>query len=179
MIKELQDEIEQHSIDDQWIILRKIKSRERDKARAKVNRLFERKRPRVEKKCQLCNSTEKIEFHHIDYSKPYVVNILCKYCHSDYHRGIINIPKAIDLEKICEEPIMKIRGQRVAYRRQWLKDLWIEKGFKSSIEIANVCQITSSYIETLARTNLIPSERVAKRIGEVLNFDYKKLLQKI
>ena len=48
-VKELQDEIEKHSINDQWAILKKIKARERDKARAKVNRLFERKSPKVEK----------------------------------------------------------------------------------------------------------------------------------
>lgn len=164
-------------ISDQWSILRQIKRRERDKARAKVNRLFERKNPQVEKKCQVCGSKEKIEFHHIDYSKPYVVNILCKYCHSDYHRGIIKIPQAIDLEKTCIEPLNKRVGQKVIYQRQWLKDLWIEKGFKNSIEIAQICNISSCYIESLARTNVRPSERVAKRIGEVLDFDYKKLLE--
>lgn len=32
MLKELQEEIEKHSINDQWAILRKVKARERDKA---------------------------------------------------------------------------------------------------------------------------------------------------
>lgn len=176
MLKELEEEIEKHSIDDQRAILKKIKARERDKARAKVNRLFERKNPKVEKICQVCGCREKIEFHHIDYSKPYVVNILCKYCHSDFHRGIIKIPSAFDLEKLCSNPIVNKKGQKVFYQRQWLKDLWIEKGFKTSLEVANVCNISAPYIETLARTLIVPSERVAKRIGEVLNFDYKKLL---
>jgi len=103
MLKELQEEIEKHDFKDQWSILRQVKRRERDKARAKVNRLFERKNPKIEKICQVCGTKQKIEFHHIDYSKPYVVNILCKYCHTDYHRGIIKIPNAIDLEKLCEE----------------------------------------------------------------------------
>lgn len=178
MLKELEKEIEKHSIDDQWTILKKIKARERDKARAKVNRLFERKNPKVEKICQVCGSREKIEFHHIDYSKPYVVNILCKYCHSDFHRGITKIPNAINLEELCVNPVINKKGQKVFYQRQWLKDLWIEKGFETSREIANVCNISSSYIETLARTLIVPSERVAKRIGEVLNFDYNKLLCK-
>lgn len=178
MLKELQEEIEKHTINDQWIILKKIKSRERDKARAKVNRLFERKNPQVEKICQICGSKEKIEFHHNDYTKPYIVNILCKYCHSDYHRRIIEIPEPINLEDICEKPVVIKNGQRVQYKRQWLKNLWIEKGFKNSLEIANACNISSAYIETLARTDIIPSERVAKRIGEVLNFDYQKLLEK-
>lgn len=176
MLKELQEEIEKHSITDQWAILRKIKSRERDKARAKVNRLFERKNPKIEKICQVCGSKEKIEFHHKDYSKPYIVNILCRYCHSDYHRGIIQIPKTINLEEVCEKPILTKQGQKVPYKRQWLKDLWIERGYEKSREIADVCNISSTYIETLARTNIVPSERVAKKIGEVLNFDYKKLL---
>ena len=176
MLKELQDEIEKHSMNDQWAILKKIKARERDKARAKVNRLFERKSPKVEKICQVCGSKEKIEFHHKDYSKPYIINILCKYCHSDYHREIIQIPEAINLEEVCEKPVLIKRGQKVQYKRQWLKDLWIEKGFEKSQEIANACHISSAYMETLARTNIIPSERVAKRIGEILEFDYRQLL---
>lgn len=178
MLKELQEEIEKHSLNDQYAILRKVKSRERDKARAKVNRLFERKKPKIEKICQVCGSKEKIEFHHTDYSKPYIVNILCKYCHSDFHRGIIKIPNSIDLEKLCEEPLNKRVGQKVIYQRQWLKDLWKKKGFENSLEIANACHISSAYIETLARTSIVPSERVAKRIGEVLNFDYQELLKK-
>lgn len=177
MLKELYEEIEKHTIKDQWAILKKIKSRERDKARAKVNRLFERKNPKIEKVCQVCGSKERIEFHHIDYSRPYVVNILCKYCHSNVHRGITKLPKAINLEELCEKPAIIVSGQKVPYKRQWLKDLWIEKGFKKSIEIADACNISSVYIENLARTSIKPSEKVAKRIGKVLNFDYKELLK--
>lgn len=177
MLKELQEEIEKHSINDQWAILKKVKGRERDKARAKVNRLFERKNPQIEKICQVCGSREKIEFHHTDYSKPYVVNILCKYCHCDYHRGIIKVPTPINLEDTCKEPLNKRRGQKVAYKRQWLKDLWIERGYKSAYELADKCTISGVYIESLARTSIKPSERTARELGKVLGFDYKKLLQ--
>lgn len=176
MIEQLEQEIEKHSFKDQWSILRQIKNRDRDKARAKVNRLFERKKPQIEKICQVCGSREKIEFHHIDYSKPYVVNILCKYCHSDFHRGIIQIPKAIDLERLCIEPILDRRMQRVPYKRQWLKNLWQEKGFENSRQIADACNISSAYIEAIARTDIKPSKKVAKKIGEILQFDYEKLL---
>ncbi len=177
MLQELQDEIEKHSISDQYAILRKVKSRERDKARAKVNRLFERKNPKIKKVCQVCGSKEKIEFHHIDYSKPYVINILCKNCHTEYHRGNIKVPNTIDLEKFCDQIIDKKR-QRVEYKRQWLKELWLTKGYKSSLEVAKECKISSTYIERLARTFDSPSIRVAMKIGEVLDFDYNKLLQK-
>lgn len=177
MIEQLEKEIEKHSYKDQWSILRQIKRRERDKVRAKVNRLFERKKPQIEKICQVCGRKEKIEFHHIDYSKPYVVNILCKYCHSDFHRGIIQIPEPIDLEKICTIPFVNTRMQKVAYKRQWLKDLWKAKGFENSREIAEACNISSAYIETIARTDIKPSEKVAKRIGKVLEFDYERLLK--
>lgn len=179
MLKELQEEIEKYDFKEQWSILRQVKNRERDKSRAKVNRLFERKNPQIEKVCQVCGSREKIEFHHTDYLKPYVVNILCKYCHTDFHRGIIKIPTAIDLEKLCKEPIIDKRAQRVPYKRQWLKDLWIEKGFENSVEIANVCNISSAYIETIARTNVTPSKKVAMKIAEVLEFNYEKLFEKI
>lgn len=175
MLKELQEEIERHSISDQYAILRKIKTREKDKARAKVNRLFERKRPKVEKICQICGSKEKIEFHHIDYSKPYIVNILCKNCHIDFHRGILQLPNVIDLEKLCDRPTIPKRSQKVAYKRQWLKDLWIEKGFETSRDIAEACDISIPYIETLARTDKIPSQKVAMKIAKVLEFNYEEL----
>lgn len=175
MLKELEEEIEKHDYSDQWSILRQIKNRERDKARAKVNRLFERKNPRIEKICQVCGSKEKVQFHHIDYSKPYIVNILCRDCHVDYHRGIIKIPRAIDLEKICKKPIGTKKGQRVPYKRQWLKDLWIERGYKSVYELADKCIISGTYIESIARTSVKPSERTAKELANLLDFDYKKL----
>lgn len=177
MLKELQEEIEKHDIKDQWSILRQIQQRERDKARAKVNRLFERKKPKVKKICQVCSSKEKIEFHHTDYSKPYLVNILCRYCHSDFHRGIIEIPRPIDLEKTCEMPIVIKKGQKVPYKRQWLKDLWIERGYKNPYELAEQCIISGAYIESIARTSVKPSERAAKNLGEVLGFDYQILLR--
>ena len=176
MIKELQEEIERHNINDQWQILKKIRSRERDKTRAKVNRLFERKKPKVEKICQVCGSRERIEFHHMDYSRPYVVNILCRYCHSDFHRGIIKIPKPIDLETMCEKRIINKSGQRVPYQRQWLKDLWISKGYKNVYELAQECSVSGTYIESIARTNVRPSERTAKELASLLDFDYKKLI---
>lgn len=176
MLRELQEEIERHNIRDQWAILRKVKNRERDKARAKVNRLFERKNPKIEKVCQVCGSREKIEFHHTDYSKPYIVNVLCKYCHTDFHRGMIKIPIPIDLEELCEKKIVDRKGQKVPYKRQWLKDLWISKGYESANELADKCSITGAYIESIARSSIKPSERVAKELANILGFDYKKLL---
>lgn len=178
MLKELQNEIEKHSLRDQWIILRKIQGRERDKARAKVNRLFERKSPKIEKICQVCGSKEKIEFHHTDYSKPYVVNILCRYCHSDFHREIIKIPSPVNLEELCEEKIIKSKGQKVPYKRQWLKDLWIKRGYRNAYELADKCMVSGTYIESIARTSVKPSERVARELASILEFDYKKLLNK-
>lgn len=177
MLKELQEEIEKHDIKDQWSILKQIKQREKDKARAKVNRLFERKKPKVEKICQVCGSKEKIEFHHSDYSKPYIVNILCKYCHSDFHRGIIKIPKAINLEKMCEIQIVNKKGQKVPYKRQWLKDLWIERGYESPYDLAEQCIVSGVYIESIARTSVKPSVRVAKNLANLLGFDYQRLLR--
>lgn len=36
--------------------------------------------------CSVCNSTEKIEGHHDDYTKPLEVRWLCESCHKEWHR---------------------------------------------------------------------------------------------
>jgi hypothetical protein len=38
--------------------------------------------------CDICGSTEKLVMHHSDYSKPLVVQTVCRTCHSEIHRGI-------------------------------------------------------------------------------------------
>ena len=42
--------------------------------------------------CSKCSTTEHLEFHHADYSKPYEVVILCKQCHIEHHIQL-NVPE--------------------------------------------------------------------------------------
>jgi hypothetical protein len=37
--------------------------------------------------CSICNSTEKIEGHHDDYTRPLKVRWLCESCHKEWHRN--------------------------------------------------------------------------------------------
>lgn len=37
--------------------------------------------------CSVCKSTEKIEGHHDDYTKPFEVRWLCEKCHKEWHRN--------------------------------------------------------------------------------------------
>jgi len=37
--------------------------------------------------CSVCDSTEKIEGHHDDYTKPMEVRWLCESCHKEWHRS--------------------------------------------------------------------------------------------
>ena len=39
----------------------------------------------LEPQCELCGTTEGLERHHPDYSKPLIVTTLCRYCHKNIH----------------------------------------------------------------------------------------------
>lgn len=41
----------------------------------------------LKKKCNWCGSIEKLERHHPDYLKPYLIFTLCKSCHANFHAG--------------------------------------------------------------------------------------------
>ena len=57
-------------------ILKSLKNR----IRWSTNRFAER-HCELENKCQICGEKEGIQFHHNDYSKPFMVNQLCNKCH--------------------------------------------------------------------------------------------------
>ena len=46
--------------------------------------------------CEKCNSDLKIEAHHEDYDKPYVVVWLCVECHSNRHKELNKIKRGIN-----------------------------------------------------------------------------------
>jgi len=39
-----------------------------------------------ESECSVCSSSDRVEAHHDDYTKPEVVRWLCKSCHEEWHR---------------------------------------------------------------------------------------------
>ena len=45
------------------------------------------KKKSLEKSCKKCGSTEKLERHHPDYSRPTEILTLCKKCHVEEHYG--------------------------------------------------------------------------------------------
>ena len=55
-------------------------------ARIIVNNAIRDKRLEKKFECSICKSTEKIQGHHDDYTKPLEVRWLCQKCHSNWHR---------------------------------------------------------------------------------------------
>ena len=63
------------------------KRKEKIKIRIKIRNKFVKGEIK-KNKCQRCKSKEKLEFHHLDYNKPYEVLILCHNCHILEHRKL-------------------------------------------------------------------------------------------
>ena len=58
----------------------------------------------VKKPCQICGSTEKIEAHHPDYSKPLDIRWLCSACHHKWHKDMrMNEENKKSLLKLFED----------------------------------------------------------------------------
>ena len=56
----------------------------------------------VEMKCQICNTTEKIQIHHPNYNDYLKINLLCIEHHKKLHNFELIPPQIIDLEKIAK-----------------------------------------------------------------------------
>ena len=177
MIKELSEKIDMMSVKEQWQALKHLESWQRNKARYKTNRFFERNVIGLEKKCQNCGTTSDIEFHHQNYSKYNEINILCKKCHLKIHNGSLEKPIVIDLFKFSKNGIPKKDRQKVVYKKQWVKDLWLANGYSSPYDLGNECGVSGAYIEEIARSGLIPSEKTAKLLAEKLKIDYQEFLK--
>lgn len=70
-------------------------------------------------KCSNCGSSEIIQAHHHDYTKPFSVVWLCFKCHRSYHSGNIEkLPEPCDYSKIARdyspEAIKKAGGDQSA-----------------------------------------------------------------
>lgn len=60
----------------------KVMARNKVKAALKAGRLVK------PEQCSACNRKRRLDGHHLDYSKPYVVLWLCYECHAELHRNI-------------------------------------------------------------------------------------------
>ncbi len=79
---------------------KKDRKREKDKIRFKTIRYLERYCD-LEKKCQICETTQNVEIHHPNYKDYLKVNLLCKKHHTALHNFELIPPKIIDLEEIA------------------------------------------------------------------------------
>lgn len=59
---------------------RRWQLRNPEKARAQ-NAIASKRKELLKEECGVCGSTEKLELHHPDYSKPLYVRTLCRKCH--------------------------------------------------------------------------------------------------
>lgn len=62
-------------------------NKERRNKLAVIRNLAQRK-VKLDVNCEICDSTENLERHHPDYSKPLVVQTLCKPCHNRLDKGV-------------------------------------------------------------------------------------------
>ena len=84
------------------------KREEKNKIRYRTIRYIERYCD-LEMKCQICNTTEKVQIHHPNYKDYLKVNFLCIKHHNQLHSFELVPPEIIDLEEIAvkEAPIKK------------------------------------------------------------------------
>jgi len=59
----------------------------------------------MNKNCEVCGATEKLERHHPNYSKPYYFETLCKRCHEKKHKNFPLIDSSIRWLKITPKPL--------------------------------------------------------------------------
>lgn len=165
MLKELELLIESLQESDQKRILTSSKNI----VRMNTNRLLTVKL-KNQFKCQVC-ATDEIQVHHVDYTKHYLVNFICFNCHSLHHKNGIELPEPIDLREYStkKEKFSKV-DRKIHPSREWLFDLI--KGKNKECEIIWQGQgISQDGAFSLTRSVRMPSEKTAKILSSLLNFD--------
>lgn len=162
---------------------------EKDKTRWITIRFIER-HCNIEKTCQVCGE-EDAQIHHIDYTNPYLINLLCKQCHIKLHKNeiaqqaIINIKNApyyVESKSVITKakPIaVKIKayspwenfGSELKHQRK-LKNLSIQK-------LSDLSGVSKSYLDYLERGKRLPSVFIIKSLVNALEISYHSLLNSL
>lgn len=105
------------------------KKREKDKIRTRTIRYIERY-CNLEMKCQICNTTNKIQIHHPNYNDYLKINLLCIKHHNQLHNFELIPPEIIDLENIViKKPPQKEKQEYIKNNIENIKQDILEKKY--------------------------------------------------
>ncbi len=121
------------------------KKREKDKIRFRTIRYIERYCD-LEMKCQICNTSERIQIHHPNYNDYLKINLLCVKHHNKLHNFELVPPTVIDLEEISiRKPAKKEKQDYITKNINDIKQDILENGFTYK-ELVSKYQISNGTI---------------------------------
>lgn len=78
-----------------------------------------------ESSCELCESEDKLEFHHEKPYDPHVFVILCFKCHRGFHGGMLSKEEVKIIQLLLQERRTLNLNEREVKKDEWNKNNWI------------------------------------------------------